>query len=96
MNKSADILNVDKVPEELSSVLIIVSLVGSYLVIGEMSDEYPDFFCQNMTKKIILWCVVYVQTKSISTASLVCIVVVLLFPRIFFGKLSGSRVKKSE
>jgi ABC-type transporter Mla maintaining outer membrane lipid asymmetry permease subunit MlaE len=96
MSSVKDILNVDKVPEQLTSVLIIVSLMGSYLVVNEILDEYPNFFCQNMTKKIILWCVVYLQTKSISTASLVCIVIVLLFPRIFFGKLTGSRVKKSE
>ena len=93
MNNVVDkILNVDKVPKELTIVLAVVSLIGGYLVTNEILEEYPNFFCQNMTKKIILWSVLYLQTKSLYSASLVSTVIVLLFPKIFFGKLTGTKV----
>lgn len=94
MDRFDKIINFDTVPESAMTLVVIASLAGGYLVINEILDEYPMFFCQNITKKIMLWCIIYIQTKSIYNASFISIMIVLLFPRVFFGKITGPRLKK--
>jgi hypothetical protein len=87
-----DMLKKDTIPGDIATLVAAVSLIGGFMVINEILDEYPHFFCQNKVKKVILWCIVYLQVKSISKASFISIIIVLLFPRIFFGKITGRKI----
>lgn len=91
------IIKGDKIVEDspLFYILVLLSMVGTYDIIGEILDNNTSVFSQNFMKKIIVWCAVYSQTRSIYYASIISICIVLLFPYIFFGKQTSSRLKKN-
>jgi len=87
----------DKLPEgDAAYFIVLLSTLGGFLIISEIVDEFPEFFSGNTIKKIILWSFIYTQTKSIGGTSLYSIIIVLLFPTVFFGKPSGVKLKAKE
>lgn len=91
---NVNVLAIDELPDGfLLYFIIFLSMVGGFDIITEILNEHKDFFSKNLIKKMILWSIIYLKTKSIYKASLISIVVVLLLPRIFFGKPTSPRIK---
>jgi hypothetical protein len=72
----------------LFSVLGIVGLVD---ISQEIIQQNSTILSSNMIKKILLFSVIYMKTQSIYNTSLVCIIVFLLFPVVFFGEPTNSK-----
>lgn len=90
-------MDLDKIPDgDASYFIVILSTMGGFLILGEILDEFPEFFSSNSMKKFILWCFIYSQIKTIGIASLYSIIIVLLFPKIFFGTPSGIKLKAKQ
>jgi hypothetical protein len=66
--------------------LTILSIIGIYDILNEVTQDYDDYLSKNYVKKIILFSVIYMKTSSIYTASLISIIFFLLFPKVFFGE----------
>lgn len=87
----------DILPEgDFSYVIVVLSTLGGFLIISEVLDEFPEFFSGNSMKKVILWSFIYTQSKSIGIASFYSIIVALLFPTIFFGDITGVKLKAKK
>ena len=86
----------DKINEAspLFYIMLILSMIGSFDIISEILNNNVNIFSQNLTKKVILWVAVYIQTKSIFYSSLVASCIVLSFPRVFFGELTSPRLDR--
>jgi hypothetical protein len=93
---SRDLVVGDKIREGtlLFYVMILLTMVGTFDIVSEILNNSTTVFSQNYTKKIILWTIIYMQTKSIYYSSVIGICIVMLFPNIFFGKLTGPRLDK--
>jgi hypothetical protein len=80
----------DTLPDNnlLYYIIIIVTLMGTFDIIREIKENSGDLFAENFMKKIILWTMIYLRTNSIFYSSIISTSIVLLLPRIFFGKKS--------
>ena len=86
----------DKINEgsPLFYIMIVLSMIGSFDIISEILNDNVNVFSQNLTKKVILWVAVYIQTKSIFYSSLVASCIVLIFPSVFFGDRTSPRLDR--
>ena len=66
--------------------LTIISIIGIYDIVNEITQDYDNYLSKNYVKKIMLFSVIYMKTSSIYTSSLVSIIIFLLFPKVFFGE----------
>lgn len=85
----------DKLPQEstLFYIISILALIGSIDIIDEILNHACNITSTNTVKKILLWTVIYTKTQSVFHSTLFSIIIILLFPKIFFGKLSGRITK---
>lgn len=90
------LINSDTLSKEnpIYMLMTIISLVGIYDIIDEMIEENVDLFTENISKKILLFSVVFLRTNSIYLSSVVSIIIILLFPKVFFGCKTGKRLKQ--
>lgn len=75
-------------------VLAIIAMIGAYDIMDEILRQSVEIFSMNIIKKITLWSIIYLKTKSIFYSSLLSILVVLTFPKIFFGQPTSPRLDK--
>jgi K+-sensing histidine kinase KdpD len=89
------LLNTDTL-DDTSPIIIflhIIALIGFYDVTQEMIEENSNILSENIVKKILLFAVLYLKTKSIFISSVCSIITVLLFHKVFFGPKTSSRKK---
>lgn len=77
------------------TVLVILSVVGIYDIMEEIMQENYVYFSHNFTKKILIFSALYLKTESIHTASLLSIIIILAFPKVFSGEFTSSRKKSN-
>lgn len=75
-------------------IMAILAMIGSYDIMDEILKNSINIFSTNIVKKTTLWAVIYLKTKSIFYASFISIIIVLAFPKIFFGKISSPRLER--
>jgi hypothetical protein len=87
------LISSDKLSDDNPLIILfsILSIVGLVDISQEIIEQNASILSQNMIKKILLFSVIYMKTQSIYNTSLVCIIVFLLFPTVFFGEPTNSR-----
>ena len=75
---------------------MVISLAGIYDITSEIMDDHLDWFSKNSVKKLMVFSVVYLKTKSIYISSLISICLFLAFPRVFFGKPTHPKLKNKS
>jgi hypothetical protein len=82
--------NADKFPKDspVFVALLSLSIFGLYNITQEIVEDHQDLLSKNLVKKVILFSALYLKTESIYTTSLLSIIIVLLFPKVFFGPQS--------
>jgi carbon starvation protein CstA len=87
------LLTTDKLGEDspITIIFVILSVVGIIDIVNEMIEDYRDVLSKNYMKKILLFAALYMKTRSIYISSIVSIVVVLLFNKVFFGPQTGPK-----
>jgi hypothetical protein len=75
------------------TIIAVISIVGIYDIIDEILEDNNTYFSHNFTKKILIFSAIYLKTKSIRIASLLSIIIILLFPKVFSGPLTSTRKK---
>jgi hypothetical protein len=83
----------DKLPKEspVFIALLALSLFGLFDISKEIIEDHQDMMSKNFVKKVILFSALYLKTESIYTSSLLSIIIVLSFPKVFFGPQSRSK-----
>lgn len=61
-------------------------IVGTFPLISEINQSSTPFFAQNYTKWVVLWGMFYSKTNDWKYSTLISILIMALFPSIFFGK----------
>lgn len=85
--------NTDKFPKEspIFVALLALSIFGLYDITKEIVEDHQDVLSKNLVKKVILFSALYLKTESIYTSSLLSIIIILLFPKVFFGPQSRAK-----
>ncbi len=63
-------------------------LIGTFPLISEINQSSKPFFAQNYTKWIVLWGMFYSKTNDWKYSLIISILIMMIFPSIFFGKLT--------
>lgn len=89
-------INDDKIPEDnlLWYLIVIASIISTVDISTEILEHSAPILAENMVKKLMLWCLVYIKTKSIYYSCLISILIIILFPKIFFGKKTSPAYEK--
>lgn len=66
--------------------LLMISSIGIFDISREIIDDNKHVFSKNFMKKIMLFSFLYIKTKSISQASLLSVMIFILFKKVFFGE----------
>ena len=61
------------------TILTVVSIIGIYDIIDEILEDNNTYFSHNFTKKILIFSAFYLKTKSIRIASVLAIIIILMF-----------------
>lgn len=61
-------------------------LIGAYPLVSEINQSSKPFFSENYIKWIVLWGMFYSKTGDFKYSIAISIVIMMLFPSIFFGK----------
>lgn len=69
-------------------------LIGTFPLVSEINQSSKPFFSQNYIKWIVLWGMFYSKTNDWKYSIVISILIMSMFPTIFFGK--PTYYKKSE
>jgi hypothetical protein len=74
-------------------IFFILAMFGIYDITSEIVDENLQIFSKNFFKKTVLFAAIYVKLKSVYEASVISIILILMFPHVFFGPPTHPRIK---
>lgn len=80
----------------MHTILVVLSIVGLYDIMEEIMNENYIYFSQNFMKKLLVFSALYLKTESVHTASLLSIIIILAFPKVFSGGFTSSRDKSKQ
>lgn len=88
----------DKIPREnpLFIIIFILSLIGTYDIISEISKDYDNILSQNIVKKILTFAAIYIKTSSIYLSSLISLIMMLIFRKVYFGPQTSVKQPSSS
>jgi hypothetical protein len=62
------------------------AIVGAYPLVAEINDSTKPFFSENYIKWVVIWSLFYSKTSDIMYSTAVSVLIMIMFPKIFFGK----------
>lgn len=61
-------------------------LIGTFPLVSEINQSSEPFFSENYIKWLVLWGMFYTKTSDWKYSIIVSVVIMMLFPSIFFGE----------
>jgi hypothetical protein len=61
-------------------------IVGAFPLVSEINQSSKPFFAKNQVKWIVLWGIFYSKIADVRYATAASILVMMIYPSIFFGK----------
>lgn len=84
----------DHFDNRLFFMVLAVASLGSIDVFSEILDQSIEVFSENWAKKVILFMSMYQATKSVRSASILSIILMLTFKDVFFNEKTTIRRPK--
>jgi hypothetical protein len=67
-------------------VVIPFVVVGTFPLVSELNESTKPFFSENYIKWIVLWGMFYSKTGDLKYSSIISLVIMAAFPKVFFGE----------